>query len=186
MTSTAFLSIPTISTFSRALRTRPSGCGMWGSGNALRLFTGHTSGVTAVSCSPDGKTLASADDSGAIHSVESREGQAEEAHARTRQGRDLESWLERREHYPRVRRRRRDRQSMGRAARDERFHGSGKCIWQRNQRWNQWLESRWAPQLPAQQLAKRAAWQRTSSSQPIKSAYFNPRRALSTKFNLHG
>lgn len=41
---------------------------MWhiSSGNALRLFTGHSGNVTAIACSPDGKTLASADDAGAI------------------------------------------------------------------------------------------------------------------------
>jgi transcription initiation factor TFIID subunit 5 len=41
---------------------------MWhiSGGNCLRLFTGHTGNVTAIACSPDGKTLASADDVGNI------------------------------------------------------------------------------------------------------------------------
>jgi transcription initiation factor TFIID subunit 5 len=41
---------------------------MWhiSGGNCLRLFTGHTGNVTAIACSPDGRTLASADETGTI------------------------------------------------------------------------------------------------------------------------
>jgi transcription initiation factor TFIID subunit 5 len=35
-------------------------------GTAVRMFTGHTGHITAMECSPDGKTLASADDQGSI------------------------------------------------------------------------------------------------------------------------
>ena len=35
-------------------------------GNPVRMFTGHTGVITAVECSPDGRTLASADDQGSI------------------------------------------------------------------------------------------------------------------------
>jgi transcription initiation factor TFIID subunit 5 len=35
-------------------------------GTAVRLFSGHTGAVTAIECSPDGHTLATADDQGAI------------------------------------------------------------------------------------------------------------------------
>lgn len=35
-------------------------------GSAVRLFTGHASNVTCVSCAPSGRILASADDSGTI------------------------------------------------------------------------------------------------------------------------
>jgi transcription initiation factor TFIID subunit 5 len=35
-------------------------------GNCLRLFTGHTGNVTAIACAPDGRTLASADETGSI------------------------------------------------------------------------------------------------------------------------
>lgn len=41
---------------------------MWAvqTGNSVRMFTGHTANITSLACSPDGKTLASADDAGAI------------------------------------------------------------------------------------------------------------------------
>ena len=41
---------------------------MWAINNGIpvRMFTGHTSPITALACSRDGKTLASADDSGSI------------------------------------------------------------------------------------------------------------------------
>jgi transcription initiation factor TFIID subunit 5 len=35
-------------------------------GNPVRMFTGHTGVITAIECSHDGKTLASADDQGSI------------------------------------------------------------------------------------------------------------------------
>lgn len=35
-------------------------------GYPVRMFTGHASNITALACSPDGKILASADDSGTI------------------------------------------------------------------------------------------------------------------------
>lgn len=35
-------------------------------GSAVRLFSGHTACITALACAPNGKTLASADDAGAI------------------------------------------------------------------------------------------------------------------------
>jgi transcription initiation factor TFIID subunit 5 len=41
---------------------------MWAitTGNAVRMFSGHTGNVTAMECSRDGKILASADDAGSI------------------------------------------------------------------------------------------------------------------------
>jgi transcription initiation factor TFIID subunit 5 len=41
---------------------------MWstGGGNCVRIYTGHPGNVTAIACSPDGKTLASADEQGNI------------------------------------------------------------------------------------------------------------------------
>jgi transcription initiation factor TFIID subunit 5 len=35
-------------------------------GTAVRMFSGHTGNITAIDCSPDGKTIASADDQGSI------------------------------------------------------------------------------------------------------------------------
>jgi transcription initiation factor TFIID subunit 5 len=35
-------------------------------GNPVRMFTGHTGNITAIECSPNGQTLASADDQGSI------------------------------------------------------------------------------------------------------------------------
>lgn len=35
-------------------------------GSCVRIFTGHTSNITAVACAPNGKTVASADDIGSI------------------------------------------------------------------------------------------------------------------------
>jgi transcription initiation factor TFIID subunit 5 len=35
-------------------------------GNPVRMFTGHTGNITAIECSPNGQTLASADDQGCI------------------------------------------------------------------------------------------------------------------------
>lgn len=43
-------------------------------GTAVRLYSGHTGNITAIECSPNGSTLASADDQGAIFLWDLKEG----------------------------------------------------------------------------------------------------------------